>query len=82
MTKPDNGGPAFPLEHEEPDGYGDTYKVFELGMSRRDVFAKDAPPMPESVWRDYVSDNPTSVSIRMADWAYAYADAMIERSKR
>lgn len=66
MTK-DNGGNAFPtLYHDAP------------GMTLRDWFAGQAlASMP-----DYLKPMQTDQRIRMAEWAYGLADALIaERSK-
>lgn len=46
------------------------------GLTRRDYFAGRAPTIPvQGMTKE-------SVAEQLADWAYIFADAMLERSKR
>ena len=58
----------------------------EYGMSLRDWFAGNAPPMPEQWWIDTkheYGDKVGSYAEAIAAWNYFYADAMIaEREKK
>ena len=70
--KPD-GGPAFPCDWED-------YQAGMGGMTLRDHFAGQAPPMPKQWWNDSPK-NQHWLEVRAA-WNYAYADAMLaEREK-
>lgn len=73
MSTQNTGGPAFP---NVPDGAGDKWADWDKGISIRDYFATHAPPPG----RFKPDDQPSEEFY--AEWAYAYADAMLaERLK-
>lgn len=81
MSK-DNGGPAFPTTHEEPDnfnGHNNSRKiVVDQGMTLRDYFAAKAMQGFVAYGESDGCRHPSSV----AHDAYAIADAMLqERTK-
>lgn len=65
--KVDDGGPAFPNNG------------WQNGMSLRDAFAKEALRALIGEYNDPCYENWGDTA---ANWAYTYADAMIERRKR
>ena len=83
MSK-DTSGPAFPhtryYSKEHPIG-------FEIGMTLRDYFAAKAMQelIAKVVLRDQATGMPmpvvTEVQQKIANGAYAYADAMLEARK-
>jgi hypothetical protein len=67
VSEIDDGGGAFP--HGDPTHGGD------LGMTLRDYFAAAA-------LTGFVTNNGTDfTSIKLAEWSYSQADAMIEARK-
>lgn len=72
MSAQDNGGPAFPVTRHE------------TGMTMRDYFAAKAPPYTDAWVQRYCRNvGYMSDAKCMADWAYEYADAMLDaRSKQ
>jgi hypothetical protein len=76
MSNIDNGGPAFPLNHEIPHPKGLRYDVHWDGMTLRDWFAGQALI---GLLGTYTTDLVAweKVSAR----AYGIADAMIEARK-
>lgn len=68
MNAPNDGGPAFPFDHQNPEG-----GWINTGMTLRDYFAAQA------LSTDWIADYSVAEG---AVLAYKYADAMIaERSK-
>jgi hypothetical protein len=79
MKPPNDGGPAFPTT-QELNANGDVVRGGSDGMSLRDFFAANAPPMPQ-MWRQVRHDFRSEVEAH-ARWSYEYADAMLaERAK-
>ncbi len=73
----DDGGPAFPTYTPETESRCGYYRD---GMSLRDYFAARAPSVPQ--WFAVTRGNYTRFIDLPAEWAYAWADAMIaERAK-
>lgn len=76
-----DGGPAFPIpgavSHYDEGRFSDSAHV---GASLRDYFATRAPfPIPEEWFSNYCRTiGFTSRTRAMADWAFDYADAMLE----
>ena len=68
MSKPNDGGPAFPVL----DGGAPAY-----GMSLRDWFAGQAPQLP-SYLQDVVQFNTPNPAEGDAKWRYIWADAMLK----
>lgn len=66
-----DGGPAFPTAMGE-------------GMSLRDYFATHAPPPPDWWIHSYAdrANDLDSVANVIAQWNYAYADAMLRERER
>lgn len=74
MSRPDDGGPAFPIEYLTGES--------NLGLSKRDYLAAQAltcfdPPS----YNDGSGFSPAS-AMRIAKVAYLMADAMIAESRR
>lgn len=81
-----DGGPAFP-GGVLPDDYREAGGPFYDGMTLRDYFAANAPPMPEE-WASYRRHNSRFKSLidqetieLMAEWTWFYADAMLKARK-
>ena len=84
----DNGGPAFPVSYN-------AFQASHNGISKREWFATFAPPMPQghlqTVMEMERSANPHNDTYRtprrsemeiQAEYAFKWADAMIEASKK
>jgi hypothetical protein len=78
-------GPAFPRPDStcsEADAVNGTTDPGSPGMTLRDWFASQAPPMPDD-WASFrrvelpEHEEPQQELRLMAEWAYSYADAMI-----
>ena len=78
MRKRDDGGPAYPgTEARASDGHYYPHP----GMSLRDRFASNAPPMTDGFWEDSEGDGYSYIE-SVATWNYLYADCMLaEREK-
>ena len=80
MEKVNNGGPAFPREDYQANGYDKGFeKLGQEGMSLRDYFAAKAmagwlASYPESCTHPIVAGNADEV----AKHSYALADAMLK----
>lgn len=71
-----DGGPAFPCEqHETQDGLWN--QTFESGMTLRDYFAAHAPAPPDWWIEGYPSSSLDEHGKLIAEWNWAYADAML-----
>lgn len=93
--KPNDGGPAFPMQlwNQKVDGAINVVQDLR-GMSLRDYFAAHAPPMPADIARDAwgasqerAGGSGTKAENLMAyldaKWRYRHADAMLKaREKR
>ena len=77
-TVPEDGGCAFPVPMiSEGEGF---YEVRSGGMSVRDYFAAKA--MAACISADTSSQNHSTAPVKVAAWAYEFADAMlVEREK-
>jgi hypothetical protein len=71
-TKPDDGGPAFPFEFEDHQVDGPSETLVHAGMSLQDYFAGQV--LAGMAARASLSVEPAD---RLADRAYAIADAML-----
>jgi len=70
-----NGGPAFPRAGKEWGDKAWTEAMAEDGMTLRDYFAAKA-------MQGMMTDPDLSISVhKVAEWAYAQADAMLEARK-
>lgn len=79
MSTINDGGPAFP---NVPDGAGDKWDIWDMGMTLRDYFAAKAMLgmiTGDSPWRsaEYKPDNRMTNVENDAKLAYMYADAML-----
>lgn len=91
MSK-ETGGPAFPREDYQANGYDKGFeKLGQEGMSLRDFFASKSPITFEQVKKVYGDDNPDMADdltrkVFYGTWAlmnYEYADAMLsERNEK
>jgi hypothetical protein len=83
MTKPDNGGPAFPRDKLAWDFGSDdmTMRNAQPGMTLRDYFAAKAMhalmTIPFGEWKDANGSQIGNVD-QYASESYAMADAMLE----
>jgi hypothetical protein len=85
MSNIDNGGPAFPLNHEIPHPKGLRYDVHWDGMTLRDWFAGQALPAVIA----YALENPSRIAAdetgnvgpEVCRLAYETADGMIKARK-
>jgi len=74
MTK-ETGGPAFPeVRIRSGVNYNPTTKVYHNGMTLRDYFAAKA------LANKYTQNE--NMPDKVAEWAYAVADAMLEARKQ
>ena len=71
-TKPDNGGPAFPFEFDYHQVDGSSETLVHAGMSLLDYFAGQV--LAGMAAR---ASMPLEPADRLADRAYAIADAML-----
>lgn len=75
MTKPNNGGPAFPRDASTAFSHG-LAMVAQDGMTLRDYFAAHAPPMLDQWYSDSRAEG-----VHWADadaaWRYFHADRML-----
>lgn len=70
----DNSEPAFPCT--ELDGNGNLYQTF-FGMTLRDYFAAKALQSMLATPQQFTDNTPEIA----ADWAYKFADAMIDKRR-
>lgn len=82
MNKRNDGGPAFPSEHDEPVinflGHERIVRCFTEGMSLRDYFAAKALEGIDLGHVLNISDNIKNIIDRNAKLAYLQADAMLK----
>ena len=76
MSDKDNGGPAFPIHPDLPNRVGCINSESDAGMSLRDWFAGQALAGILATYQGPKLQLPLANDA--ADWAYAYADAMLE----
>lgn len=85
-----DGGPAYPrqlIQIEHPYTFDPIDLRAQSGMSLRDWFAGQAPPMPNEWLTGWCTANPSLIrghywTAAIAAYAYFYADAMLaERMK-
>jgi hypothetical protein len=74
MSNIDNGGPAFPLNHEIPHPKGLRYDVHWDGMTLRDWFAGQALTIVYMRFETSADPCPSDLAMQ----AYFIADAMLE----
>ena len=75
----DKNFPAYPLEYDaEYNDNGEvSYRSVKWGMTARDVFAKDAPPVPE--WfKPQMQGIAPYEEAKFFEWCWYYADRMLE----
>jgi len=81
MSKKNDGGPVYPQCGPLDDEPG----WIRGGMSLRDWFAGQAPPMDQEWLRSYFYGRdplPSDIPYAISKWNYEYADAMLaERDK-
>jgi hypothetical protein len=80
----DNGGPAFPQTTTQSYG-GIPSTSVEGGMTLRQWYAGQAPPMPEQWFKDSprkIEDPLWHWGEASAAWAFYYADAMIAEGNK
>lgn len=77
LATKDDGGPAFPPQHQAPYAAGG----FQQGMSLRDWLAGQAVGEMIAAERAQPSDESYSPE-RIAKWSYEIADAMLEARKK
>lgn len=76
MTKPNDGGPAFPVPTISGPDLEVGYPPHVRGMSLRDWFAGQAPPMP-NMWAARYESTVEAYTRAIVEWNLWYADAML-----
>ena len=72
----DKNFPAYPVVIPGDEKQGWSFEYIE-GMTARDVFAKDAPPVPK--WfKPQMQGNAPYEEARFFEWCWYYADMMLE----
>jgi len=75
MSEHDDGGPAFPVTAQVPNGYGNYIPETQYGMSLRDYFAVKA--MTSILSADTPKGRSTTAEKLVATASYIMADAML-----